>query len=207
MIKNIKLVLFDLDGVILNTKKNMEMSWNKVQKDFKLKNSFNDYSKYIGLPFDKILKKLLIKKDFNKIRKTYQNESIRQFGKIKLYKGVRKTLKKLNKRKITLGVVTSKDKFRTLKLIKKFKINIKLIVSPSKKLRGKPFPDQLLKATKMAKTNPINAIYVGDMLVDYKAAKSSNINFIHAKYGYGKRYNFYKHTINQFKDLPKIIQS
>ena len=205
MIKNIKLVLFDLDGVILNTKKNMEMSWNKVQKDFKLKNSFNDYSKYIGMPFDKILKKLLIRNDFNKIRKTYQKESIQQFGKIKLYQGVIKTLKVLNKKKLTLGVVTSKDKFRTLKLIKKFKINIKLIVSPSKKLRGKPFPDQLLKATKMAKINPINAIYVGDMLVDYKAAKSSNINFVHAKYGYGERYIFYKHTINQFKDLPEII--
>ena len=207
MIKNIKLVLLDLDGVILDTKENMKLSWNKVKKDFKLKNSFNDYSKYIGMPFDKILKKLFIKKDFNKIRKTYQNESIHQFNKIKLYNGVRKTLKKLNKRKITLGVVTSKDKFRTLKLIKKFKINIKLIVSPSKKLRGKPFPDQLLKATKMAKTNAVNAIYVGDMFVDYRAAKSSNINFVHAKYGYGKRYNFYKHTINQFKDLTKIIQS
>ena len=118
MIKNIKLVLLDLDGVILDTKENMKLSWNKVKKDFKLKNSFNDYSKYIGMPFDKILKKLLIKKDFNKIRKTYQNESIRQVNKIKLYHGVIKTLKNLNKRKITLGVVTSKDKFRTLKLIK-----------------------------------------------------------------------------------------
>ena len=111
----------------------------------------------------------------------------------------------LNKRKITLGIVTSKDKFRTLKLIKKFRIDIKLIVTPSKKLRGKPFPDQLLKAIKIAKTNVSNALYVGDMLVDYKAAKSSNINFVHTKYGYGKRYNFYKHTISQFKDLLKII--
>ena len=205
MIKNIRLVLLDLDGVMFDTKKNMQMSWSKVQKDFELKNTFNDYFKHIGIPFNKILKKIFIKKDFNKIHKAYQNESIRQSRKIKLYRGVRETLKNLNKRKITLGVVTSKDKFRTLKLIKKFKIDIKIIVTPSKKLRGKPFPDQLLKAIKIAKTNVSNAIYVGDMLVDYKAAKKSNINFVHTKYGYGKSYNFYKHTISQFKDLLKII--
>ena len=34
MIKNIRLVLLDLDGVMFDTKKNMQMSWSKVQKDF-----------------------------------------------------------------------------------------------------------------------------------------------------------------------------
>ena len=205
MIKNIKLVLLDLDGVLFDTKKNMKFSWNKVQKNFKLKIPFNNYFEHIGLPFDKILKKLSIKEDFSKIHKTYQDESICQFDKIKLYPGVTKTLKNLNKRSIILGVVTSKDKFRTLKLIKKFKINIKLIVPPSKKLRGKPFPDQLLRATKIAKINCSNTIYVADMLVDYRTAKNSGVSFVHAKYGYGKRYNFYKHSISKFKDLPKII--
>jgi len=205
VIKNIKLVLLDLDGVMFDTKKNMHISWMKVQKEFNIKKNFNSYFKFIGMPFTKILKKLSINNHLNEIHAVYQKESIRQSRKIKLYRGVRETLKNLNKRKITLGVVTSKDKFRTLKLIKKFKIDIKIIVTPSKKLRGKPFPDQLLKAIKIAKTNVSNAIYVGDMLVDYKAAKKSNINFVHTKYGYGKSYNFYKHTISQFKDLLKII--
>ena len=205
MNKNIKLILLDLDGVIIDSKKNMQMSWNKVRKVFKLKVPFNSYFKHIGLPFETILKRLLIKKNLNKISKTYQNESIRHFNKIKLYPGVAKTLKDLIKRKIKLGIVTSKDKDRTLKLIKKFKINIKLIVSPSKGLRGKPYPDQLLKAMKMLKTNSSNTIYVGDMLVDYRAAKNSGINFIHSKYGYGKKYSFYKYSIKKFKDLAKII--
>jgi HAD superfamily hydrolase (TIGR01549 family) len=203
--KNIKLILLDLDGVIIDSKKNMQMSWNKVRKVFKLKVPFNSYFKHIGLPFETILKRLLIKKNLNKISKTYQNESIRHFNKIKLYPGVAKTLKDLIKRKIKLGIVTSKDKDRTLKLIKKFKINIKLIVSPSKGLRGKPYPDQLLKAMKMLKTNSSNTIYVGDMLVDYRAAKNSGINFIHSKYGYGKKKILYKYSIKQFKDLSKII--
>ena len=41
MIKNIKLILFDLDGVIIDTKKNMQLSWKKVQKRFNLNISFH----------------------------------------------------------------------------------------------------------------------------------------------------------------------
>ena len=158
------------------------------------------------MPFETILKRLHIKKNLNKISKTYQNESIRHFNKIKLYPGVAKTLKDLIKRKIKLGIVTSKDKDRTLKLIKKFKINIKLIVSPSKGLRGKPYPDQLLKAMKMSKTNSSNTIYVSDMLVDYKAAKNSGINFIHSRYGYGKKKFFINTPSNNLKIYLKLFK-
>ena len=205
MIKNIKLVLLDLDGVLFDTKKNMHMSWKKVQIEFKIRKKFKQYFKHIGMPFNKILKNLSIDKDLTKIHKIYQKESIRNFNKIKLYSGVKNTLENLSKRKIIIGVVTSKDKIRTLKLIKKFKLNIKYIVPPSKKLRGKPFPDQLVKAIKLAKINCSNTIYLGDMLVDFKAAKNSKINFVYAEYGYGKKYSFYKYSIKKFKDSAKII--
>ena len=73
------------------------------------------------------------------------------------------------------------------------RINIKIIVTPSKGLRGKPFPDQLLKAMKIAKLNPLNTIYVGDLPLDYRSAMNSRINFVYAKYGYGKNKNYYKY--------------
>jgi len=203
--KKIKLVLLDLDGVLVDTKNNMNLSWNKVQKDFKLIVPFKNYFKYIGMPFEKILKKLLIKKNINKIYKTYKVESFNHFNKIKLYPGVKKTLLNLKKKKIKLGIVTSKDKNRTKKLLKKFKLNIKLIISPSKGLKGKPHPDQILKAIKISAEKPSKTVYVGDMFVDYKAAKSSGVSYIHAKYGYGKNNNLYKNSIKKFNDLLKFI--
>ena len=106
MIKNIKFIIFDLDGVVIDTKKNMELSWKNVQKKFNLTISFNKYFKYIGLPFEKILTKLLIKKNLSNINKTYQDESIKHFDKIKLYPGVKETLLHLKKKKIALGIVT-----------------------------------------------------------------------------------------------------
>ena len=203
--KKIKLILLDLDGVLVDTKKNMNLSWNKVQKDFKISVSFKSYFQYVGMPFEKILKKLLIKKNINKIYNTYKAESVRNFNKIKLYTGVKKTLLNIPKKKVKLGIVTSKDKNRTKKLLKKFKINIRLIVSPSKSMKGKPHPDQILKAIKISREKPSETLYVGDMLVDYKAAKSSGVSYIHAKYGYGKNNALYKKSITKFNDLLKFL--
>lgn len=205
MKQKIKLILFDLDGVIFDTKINMRLSWEKVRKIFKIKNSFNNYFKYIGLPFEVILKRLGIKKKADKINKIYIEESIKNFNKIKLYPEVKKTIDNLIKKKIKLGIVTSKDKARTTKLVRKFKIKIKVIVSPSKQLRGKPYPDQLLKAMRISRINPSNTIYVGDMFVDYRAAKNSGVDFVHTIYGYGKKKSFYKYSVRSFKDLSKII--
>ena len=63
MKKKISLILFDLDGVLINSKPNMKISWNKVRKKFNIKKNFSEYSKYIGYPFFKILNKLSIKKN------------------------------------------------------------------------------------------------------------------------------------------------
>ena len=37
MKKKISLIIFDLDGVLINSKLNMEISWNKVRKNLMLK--------------------------------------------------------------------------------------------------------------------------------------------------------------------------
>ena len=54
--KKYQIVIFDLDGVILNSKENMRLSWNDVNKHFNLKTPFHLYFKNIGMPFKTILK-------------------------------------------------------------------------------------------------------------------------------------------------------
>ena len=52
-----KVIIFDFDGVILNSKKNMSEAWRYTSKSNNLNNSFENYFQYVGLPFFKILKK------------------------------------------------------------------------------------------------------------------------------------------------------
>ena len=77
--QKILLVVFDLDGVLLNSEKNMKISWNLVNRKYDLKISFNNYFKNIGIPFFHILKKLKIKKKtksfYQKIKFTFDSTS------------------------------------------------------------------------------------------------------------------------------------
>lgn len=205
MLKNIKLVLFDLDGVLLDSKNNMYLSWREVKKEFNLKVGFDKYFKNIGIPFDHILKKIKIKKNIKQISKVYQKTSIKKFNKIKIYSKVKKTLKILKKKKINIGIVTSKDNTRTLKILRKFKLNFKIIVTPSKKFKGKPHPDQLNQAVKLARVKKLHTVYIGDMFADYKAAKNAGIHFIYAAYGYGNKKKNYKYSIRKIEDIIKKV--
>ena len=119
--------------------------------------------------------------------------------------GIIKVINILKKNKIKLAIVTSKDINRTKLIVKKFNIPIKIIISPQNKLRGKPFPDQLKLAMKKLKCFQKETCYIGDMHVDYKAAKNSNIGFIFEKYGYGVKKNIYGKIINKPMDILKFI--
>ena len=92
MSKKIKLVLLDLDGVIIDSKENMKVSWKQVQKDTGTNITFEKYFKFIGLPFEKILIKLHINKNIKKIKNIFKKTSIKNLDKIKLYPGVKKTI-------------------------------------------------------------------------------------------------------------------
>ena len=52
--KKFKTIIFDLDGVIIDSKENMRISWENVRKIFSLRQSFLLYFKHIGYPFKKI---------------------------------------------------------------------------------------------------------------------------------------------------------
>ena len=142
MKREIYLLIFDLDGVLINSKLNMMYAWNNTKKKHNISKSFKSYFSNIGMPFKNILENLNITKNHNLIFKTYQRESIKHFDKIKLYKNVLITLKKLRK-KHKLAIVTSKDLFRTKKILKKFNLKFDVVCSPMKGLKGKPHPDQL----------------------------------------------------------------
>ena len=205
MLKNIKLILFDMDGVLFNSKTNMKLSWKEVQKKFKINKSFKQYFKHIGIPFKQILKKIKISKNIDTIENCYQKASSKYLNKIRIYPNVITTINKLKKKNIKLGILTSKHRGRTIKLINHHELKFKFISTPAKGLRGKPHPDQINKAIRKFKFQRKNIVYVGDMGVDYVAAKKSGINYIHASYGYGQITKKFKYSIKKFSQLNKIV--
>ena len=182
----------------------MELSWKSVQEVHNLHNiHFNEYFKNIGIPFINILKKLGIKKDLKKIKKTYQSKSIEEINKIKFFKNTITTLKYLKKNYI-LNILTSKDSIRTKKFLNTHLNLFTIIECDNERTKGKPHPNKINKIIKKLKCNKSDCIYVGDTHIDYKTSKNSRIDFIYAQWGYGKNFN-YKYKCKDIKDLRNLL--
>ena len=192
-----RIIIFDLDGVLIDSKANMKMSWNYSAKKNGIKISFEKYFKFIGLPFKKILSKLKIKKKyFAKLKQDFDYCSKKNISKIKPYKFAKLVLRKLKKNKKKVCLLTSKDFKRSKLIIKKFGFKFDKIECGKENIRGKPYPDQLLKILKITKTKKKEAVYIGDMYYDKITANNAKVDFILAKYGYG--------TLRASKKILKI---
>lgn len=177
-----KLYVFDLDGVLIDSKKNMEKSFNSL----KTGRPFEDYFKLIGKPFKDILTEIGILTDQDKLMKEYNAFSSKNSKMIKFYDGVEDHLKLLKSQGKKLAIVTSKHVDRTHDILSKLDVEFDFICCPTEGLRGKPSPDQLLYTLAHCNTSPRDAVYIGDMIVDKECADASGVDFIHAEYGYGK---------------------
>lgn len=107
----IKLIIFDLDGVLIDSRNNMKESWIKLMKENKLNIPFKNYFQYVGLPFKKILIKLGINKNLDTLEKQYFSNSRKFIDRIIPYSDVKKELKNLQK-KYLISIVTSKKKIQ-----------------------------------------------------------------------------------------------
>jgi HAD superfamily hydrolase (TIGR01549 family) len=200
-----KLVLFDLDGVLLDSRENMELSWVAVCKKHNLNVRFEYYFSKIGRPFKDILNILNIKEQQDDIEQTFNEESIQLIHKVSFYDGVKSTLKQLSNNNIKTGVVTSKNTVKTKKILDLLDFAFDIVQTPNNDLQGKPAPDHILYAMSKLNIKNSDVLYIGDMDVDYEAAKRANVDYAHALWGYGVCYDENTIKLEQITQLMDII--
>lgn len=165
---------------------NMRLSWDYIRKTYYINKTFNNYKNYIGLPFYKILKKLKIKKKyFSFIKKDYDFNSLKYKNKLRLYKNVRSYLMYLRKKKIPFCIFTSKDKYRTGKILKYFNIKSNLTLTPEDLKFPKPNPYAINYISKKFNIKKHNILYIGDTKFDYICSKKAGVHYINVEWGYG----------------------
>ena len=202
-------ILFDFDGVLIDSLPAMEIAWKSVQKKFGISNTFKDYKKYIGLPFEEILKQLNINKKYHEgINEHYSKISSQNKELIKLNPYVNYTMDWLKGNFIKTGIVTSKDKVRTLDLIQYFQLNVEIVVTPDLTEFGKPSSQPILLAAKNLKLNPNEIIFVGDMESDMHCAFNAKCHYLHYKNGYQYLYHqMYGGEINSILELVEYLKN
>jgi phosphoglycolate phosphatase len=200
-----RLVLFDLDGVLLHSHDNMRRAWEVVLQDTDVNRPFEDYFALIGRPFKDIMKLLGVSGDIARIERVYMTASFEFLAQATFFDGVHETLDELASLNVKMGVVTSKDEPRTKAVLSQLSVRFASIQCPNDRYRGKPAPDHLLLAMAEAGEDPADCLFVGDMETDWMAACRAGIDHVHAAWGYGDPLPAVP-TLDSMRQLPNFIQ-
>ena len=190
--KNIRTVLFDLDGTLADTAPDLAYALNTL---------LNEQGKK-ALPFEHIRPAAshggvaLIKlgfdlepdaPEFDRLRKRfleiYQQNIVLH---TRLFDGIEELLGELGKRDISWGIVTNKPGFLTEPLMKQLGITdqASCIVSGDSTENRKPHPEPLLYACQQAGSNASECLYIGDAKRDIVAGNEAGMETLVALYGY-----------------------
>ena len=205
-----KLLIFDLDGTLLNSIDDITLSINLALKDLNLREVSIDEAKYltgsgVDVLADRTIKlvagedKLSLYKD--KFKEYYQDYyTIHQKDKTAPYEGVLDSLKELNKNNIKFAVLSNKPHFDVVKIIDYYfkGINFSYVLGKIEKNKIKPAIDGIIMIEdELNIKNKEDILYVGDTNVDIQTARNADLKVIACTWGFRK--------IDELKEADYII--
>ena len=181
----IKWIIFDIDGTLIETALSNMRGLQQTMRDlYKREYTDEELHKLMGIPGDEALRKTGIKEEEIMDTWRYWTLKVKDYAHHNYaFEGVEDMLRDLSK-EYSLAIVTSKtyeqlhEDFTKRGLLDYFK----LWICKEDTIKHKPNPEPLLKALEKAGITAEEAIYLGDALVDYEAAKAAGIEFGHCRF-------------------------
>lgn len=222
---DIKLVIFDMDGTILDTLEDLTDSTNYALKKNGLKErSIDEVSSFVGNGIRKLIERAvgsvrednnidgsvddnidtgIIDKVFEDFKEYYaKNCAI----KTKPYDGIIEIVKELKEKGIYTAVVSNKADFAVQSLCVDYFDNIfDYAVGEKEGIKCKPCPDGVMDVLNRFGIEKENAVYVGDSDVDFMTAKNSGLEFIGVTYGFRTREFLENLGSRNLADSPREI--
>ena len=215
--KKYETILFDLDGTLLDTIKDITNSINITlnKYGFNIIYSTRDVETFIGSGARVLIKRAL--KKFNVSDDIYEQvheDYCKHYADNNLnlttpFENVINVLNELKEKGYKLGIISNKPHEDTIRVVDYYFPNIFNIVT-GKMSSFKPKPDNEIfnYITETYGLNKKDCLYIGDMDVDIQFAKNCNIDICVYSNGYGKIKNDIgqTYTFNNFVDILKIVE-
>ena len=191
--QKIKLVIFDLDGTLLNTISDLAHSTNfALEKNGFPGHPIDDYRFFIGNGINKLFERALpenekTEENIMRIRKSFlPYYDAHNTDYTKPYEGIHELLTTLQSEGYMLAVASNKYQAATEKLIKYLfpDIIFTAVLGQRENIPVKPDPAIVHDILKIANISPEEAIYIGDSGVDMQTASNSKVTSIGVTWGF-----------------------
>ena len=193
---NVKAIVFDLDGTLLNTIEDLTDSLNFVLENFNFPKKTLEQVKYLvgnGVPklIERAIPGGLNNNEYEKCLQLFKSYyKYNMFNKTVPYDGVIEMLQRLKTLGIKTAVVSNKFDAAVKDLCDKYfcgYIDLCLGENEQNGVRKKPAPDSVLKILDVFGIFKHDAIYVGDSDVDIQTAQNAGIECISVLWGFKDR--------------------
>lgn len=209
--KNLKAIIFDLDGTLINTPEMIMDAFKKTIFDHHPNYELSNEQKtnVLGQTLDKAFKDFVTEEiEIEEMIDSYRHYTTNHDFEIKGYKHLEHVLKELKELGYLVGIVTSKTDYVAHQNLKDLNIEqyFDCVVTHQDTNLHKPNPEPILFALDKLGVNPNEAIYIGDHENDIVAGRNALV-----KTGLMA----YSHRLNEaeiespnyiFKDLKDILK-
>jgi len=202
MIPKLKLVMFDLDGTLINTAPEIALATNDTLSELgKTPVSLSQVIDWIGHGTQELLIRALahaFKKSTQEIRNwderamiqtTFDKHYLLRCGtQSTLYPGVREVIDKLKIAGLLLTIITNKESKFTERILKAHQLEniFEMVISGDTLDTKKPDPSCIEMCLKKYQVKAIESLLVGDSSTDAQTAKNGGIKVWLMPYGYNQ---------------------
>ena len=188
-----KIVIFDLDGTLLNTLDDLADSTNYALSKFGYPTrTIEEVRQFVGNGVAKLIERAIPdgknNSNFEKCLSIFkENYAQNMYNKTAPYNGIIEMLSNLKSKGIKIAVVSNKFDLAVKELCKKYFegfIDFAAGENEAQGINKKPAPDTVLSVLRKFSFSPEDAIYVGDSDVDIMTAKNSHMPCISVTWGF-----------------------
>lgn len=179
-------VLFDLDGVLIDSSRVMEQAFQHAWRQFHDHGEapFAEYKTHMGKGFTAIMDAMGLPRE---MAGPFRERSIALADQIQVFPGVFALLDSLRATGVYLGISTGKDSARTHYILRRLGLDgyFERVVCSDEVARGKPDPESVLVHLRAAGVSGAQALFVGDAWADIECARRAGVPSLAVLWGMG----------------------
>ncbi|MDU8929416.1 HAD family hydrolase [Alisedimentitalea sp. MJ-SS2] len=176
--KPIKHVSFDLDGTLINSFATMKIAWEAATDELNINCGFEEYRRYVGLPFPKILQMLGLSNSLIELNELYFAGTRRLYDQIPVIDGANELIDQCRAQGLGTSIITSKPRKNSEMILEKFGFAVDKLICGDDLTKGKPDPMAGILLCEEFSVDPEQVLYVGDAIFDFQFALNAGMQFV-----------------------------